>query len=185
MLDKSTTLPLVSDLNPLFFPPNGPADRELEWLFTMAESDMGNRSNFIITANGYDNLTMEDRAEAAHAQRRIGRRLQNLGGFDAGVLAAAYAARNWPKRLREKLGRVTGVAVRLASAEVGLPDDDKAMEALELETALRLDGALGRQDGNAAVARVCQRGLVLLERAFRGYVRERGGAGAKLLQGVS
>ena len=49
----------------------------------------------------------------------------------------------------------------------------------------RLDGALGRQDGNAALARFRERGLILLERAFRGYVRERGGAGGKLLQGVS
>ena len=45
--------------------------------------------------------------------------------------------------------------------------------------------AAAPDEEGAIVARVCHRGLVLLERAFRGYVRERGGAGAKLLQGVS
>ena len=107
------------------FVPSGKADKELEWFFTMAESDMGDRSNFVaslarVLPDEPGNSTMEERAEAAHAQRSLLQWIQEVGDHDAGVLKVAYVARPWPLMLREELGRLTGVVVRLGAAEIGL-----------------------------------------------------------------
>jgi hypothetical protein len=174
---------IALDPGALAFPPPGPADRELEWYFTMAESDMGDRSNFSAVL-GIPESSMEDRAEASHAQRTMRRRFVAMGMQDVGVLQVAYVARRWPLALRKKLGRVTGVVVRLAAADVGLPDDDVELGALELRTADRLNDALAR-DGTTALERVRPKGVVLLRQAFQAYLRERGGASAAMLRGTS
>ena len=88
------------------FVPTGNADEELEWFFTMAESDMGDRSNFAssmihLTAAQQENL-MDMQAEAAHAQRTLLEWIRELDDFDAGVLQAAYVARPGPLALREE-----------------------------------------------------------------------------------
>ncbi len=184
-IDTSTHVPVVPDHIPEVtqFPPPGGADRELEWFFTMAESDMDARSNF---ATVPDQLCddLDRRAEAAHAQRKILDWLKEVGDHDAGVLKVAYVARPWPLRLREELGRVTGVVVRLATAQIGLPDDDEYLDALERKTAERLDEALARE-GRGALHRYRTKGLTLLTRAFASYVRERGGPRKPILPGVT
>ena len=172
------------DADTLPFPPPGPADQELEWFFTMAESDMGARSNYAAVLDAADDLTMEDRAEAAHAQRQILKRLREVGDHDAGVLKAAYIARPWPLVLREGLGRVTGVLVRLACVDLGLPEDDAQLDALERRTADRLSVTLAQQ-GHAGLAKFHPRALAFLERAFRSYVRERGGLRLPAIKGIS
>ena len=172
------------DADTLPFPPPGPADQELEWFFTMAESDMGARSNYAAVLDAADDLTMEDRAEAAHAQRQILKRLREVGDHDAGVLKAAYVARPWPLVLREGLGRVTGVLVRLACVDLGLPEDDAQLDALERRTADRLSVTLAQQ-GHARLAKFHPRALAFLERAFRSYVRERGGLRLPAIKGIS
>jgi len=171
------------DSEALPFPPPGPADLEIEWFFTLSESDMGDHSSFAMLLVPTRSDTPEDRAEASHARRLILRRLRAIGLHDAGVLQAAYTPRPWSLALREELGRVTGVMVRLAAAEDGLPDDDAELDALERRAADRLTEALAR-DGRASLARLHARGLALLRRAFRAYVRERGGARVDALRGV-
>jgi hypothetical protein len=168
------------------FVPTGNADQELEWFFTMAESDMGDRSNYASSMIHLTPAQQEDlldmRAEAAHAQRILLERIRGMDHFDAGVLQAAYVARPGPLALREELGRLTGVVVRLAAAEAGLPEDRDALEALELRTAERLNAELAHDPGT--VRRLQRRASAMLQRAFVAYVRERGGPDAPLVRGI-
>jgi hypothetical protein len=150
----------------------------------MAECDMGARSNFADILDPPLHDATEAGAEAVRAHRRIRGWLTEVGDHDAGVLAVAYAAGPWPLTLREELGRVTGVVVRLAAAEVGLPDDDAQLEALERKTAERLTEALTRRGGEG-LERFRKKGLLLLGKAFASYVRERGGRDSPLLTGIS
>ncbi len=169
------------------FRPYGNADTELEWFFTMADSAVGSPSNFVesllpVPASWKDDDTMETRVEAAHAQRTLLKWVQEVGDFDAGVLQAAYTARPWPLLLREEFGRLTGVIVRLATVDTGLPEDPKALDAVERRTAIRLNDALPRR--GAVFDRVVPKGSQLLQAAFAAYVRERGGKERPVLQGV-
>jgi hypothetical protein len=171
-----------------WFVPRGSADKELEWFFTMAECDMAPRSAFVaslerVLPNESGDSTMEDRAEAAHAQRTLLRWIQEVGDHGAGVLKVAYTARPWPLMLREELGRLTGVVVRLRAAEIGLPDDDRELDTLEQRTAIRLNEALACGDSN--VDRLKLKASPLLQKAFIAYVRERGGRDKPVLRGVS
>jgi len=171
----------------LLFTPRGPADRELEWFFTEAESDMGSRSNYVQSLSyvppTLPDDTLDQRAEASHAQRTLLSWIRALEDFDAGVLKAAYAARRWPLLLRERFGRLTGLVVRLAAAEAGLPDDDAALAALEQRTALRLNESTSANE--EAVARLARRASPILKAAFEAYVRERGGRETPVLGGIS
>jgi hypothetical protein len=166
------------------FIPTGPADLELEWFFTMTESDMGSRSNFGVCMGEPPQDSPESCAEAARAARIIDGRLQRIGELHAGVLAAAYRARPWPLRLREALRRVTGVVVRLGSAERGLPDDLAERDHLDVRTATWLADALARGDREVLSA-LELRARVLLRAAFVGYQHVRGGGTRPVLAGVS
>jgi hypothetical protein len=185
---SNTSLIEVASLSPQIFVPRGNADKELEWFFTMAECDIAPRSAFVaslarVLPNESGDRTMEDRVEAAHAQRTLLRWIQEVGNHDAGVLKVAYEARPWPLMLREALGRLTGVVVRLAVAEVGLPDDDRELDTLEQRTAIRLNEALAC--GAESVERLKLKASPLLGKAFAAYVRERGGREKPVLRGVS
>jgi len=169
------------------FVPHGNADKELEWLFTMAECDIAPRSAFVaslahVLPNESGDSTMEDRVEASHAQRTLLRWIQEVGNHDAGVLKAAYVARPWPLMLREELGRLTGVVVRLAAAEIGLPEDDRELDTLEQRTAIRLNEALAC--GSSTLVRLSHSASPLLRKAFVAYVRERGGSKKPVLRGI-
>jgi hypothetical protein len=179
--------PHVKTQSRKLFKPYGNADKELEWFFTMAESDMGTLSNYVeslthVSPSWKDDDTMDKRVEAAHAQRTLLKWVGEVGDFDAGVLQAAYTARPWPLMLREEFGRLTGVIVRLATVDTGLPNDPKQLDALERRTAIRLTDALARRD--PIFERVVPKGNHLLKTAFDAYVRERGGKEKPVLRGV-
>ena len=169
------------------FIPYGPANTELEWFFTQSDSDMGDHSNFAASIARVDLDTQVDtidkRVEAAHAQRTILKWLRELDDFDAGVLQAAYVARPWPLTLREELGRLTGVVVRLAVVDIGLPEDDDDRRAAEERTANQLDEALA--SGEQIVSKLLLEATSILRRAYTAYVRERGGMDKAVLKGVS
>jgi hypothetical protein len=108
--------------------------RELEWFFNQADCDVGMRSNFLrvlgVEGEG-DEPSMEAKAEAAHAQRRIRRWLRSIPDRDAGVLQCAYTNRPWPAKLQGELGRLTGVVARLACAAEAVGIDAVSLEKLE------------------------------------------------------
>ena len=85
--------------------------------------------------------------------------------------------------LREELGRLTGVVVRLRAAEIGLPDDDGELDTLEQRAANRRNEALAC--GADTVDRLKHKASPLLRKAFAAYVRERGGKDKPVLRGVS
>jgi hypothetical protein len=172
-----TKLVLVhaTDKPEVLFAPTGSPDRELEWYFTMAESDMGVRSNYMAMIRQAGDDSLDTCAEAARAQTRVTKWLTALGDHDAGVLKAAYVARPWGLVFREAFGRATGVIVRLAAAEVGLPDDDAELDRLEIRTAERLS-AIFRSRGARGIEPHRTKALALLQRAYGSYVRQRGGS---------
>lgn len=179
--------PTETEIESRIYVPTGPADEELEWFFTMAESDIRGPSTFVAelarVVDDAGRVTLEDRAEAVHAHRKMMKWFVEIGDHDAGVLKVAYTARPWPLRLREELGRLTGVVIRMAAAEVGLPDDDRALDALEQRAALRLDAALA--NGERIVGKRQRAASPIFRKAFVAYVRERGGASKPVLSGVS
>lgn len=164
-------------------------ETELDWYFTMSESDLGVRSNYLdmlVPTRHRDphEDSAERRASAARARRTILgwlRRIEDAGGHHAGVLQVAYSVRPWPEPLTDRLGRLTGVVVRLASAEVGLPDDDAELDALERATAERLVVALARL-GPPAVEPLRKQASARYAEAFGAYERARGG-GPSVLAG--
>lgn len=167
------------------FTPSGPPDTELQWFFTMAESDMGSRSNFGPAIGQPHDDSPESRAQAARAHRTILEWLRQIGDPHAGVLQMAYQARPWPLPLREALGRVTGVVVHLGSAEAGpLPDDDAGRDELDLLTARRFAEALARGE-RASLAPLELRARVLLRAAVLAYEQARGGPARPVLHGVT
>jgi hypothetical protein len=170
-------MPVVTRAAPrmMTLTPTRVADTELEWFFTMAERDMGDRSNYmaaLVPARHRDPDTPERRACAARTQRTILGWLRALENTNAGILQVAYSARPWPEKLYDELGRLASVAVRLASAEAGLPDDDIDLDVLERVTAERLTAALA--GGRGALARLREEAGAKYAEAFDAYVRVRG-----------
>src|ERR1019366_6706158 len=76
--------------------------------------------------------TPEDFVEAAHAERLIRGWLRAIPSSEAGVLQAAYETRSWPRRLRDELGTLTGIVVRLACALDPWPEDRQSRELVEM-----------------------------------------------------
>jgi hypothetical protein len=156
------------------------------WLFTMSDSDIGNRSNFAASLAyvqpGVGNRAVDDCADALYAQRTLLKWIRELGDFDAGVLQAAYVARPWPIKLYEELGRLTGIVARLGAVEDGLPETREDLETLELRTATRLNEALARKA--PVLTRLVREARPLLERAFDAYVRKRGGEAEPVFRGI-
>ena len=98
----------------------------------------------------------------------IRKRLLGLSDHDAGVLMAAYAPRPWPPGLRDALGRLTGVVIRLASAGAGWPSGRPAQDVLEVRVARQLDIALGT-GGREVFAAYRTSARALLGRAIAAY----------------
>jgi hypothetical protein len=154
------------------------ADRELEWFFNAAEGDMGNRSNFC-RAMGRNQLdadrgTPEDFAEAAHSYRSIRGWLKSIPDRDAGILQCAYEPRRWPRRLREDLGKLTGLVVRLTCACDPWPDDLKARELIEMTRAGWLESQPGEDRSDVSIVKLRREAEVLFAHAIHGYDRARG-----------
>jgi hypothetical protein len=154
------------------------AVKELEWFFALSEADMGLHSNFmdgLVPERHRENheTTLERRVRACSARRVILERFAAIGRTHAGVLQAAHTTRPWSALLQAELGALTGVAVRLATAEVGLPDDADALETLERRTADRLADTLLHL-GGSALRDLRREAAALYHLALRAYERERG-----------
>jgi hypothetical protein len=150
--------------------PSWAVEDDLEWFFNRAESDMGAQSNFQAVLGRHRPMTSEDMAEACHRHRRIRSRLKAIPDAEAGVLQAAYELRAWPVALYDKLGRLTGVVVRLACALDRWPDDRPSQQALEMVRAGWLLGQ-GLHPSNATLSRLRQEATVRLTRAHAAFSR--------------
>lgn len=151
-------------------------ERELEWFFAMAEGEMGEGSNYESTlapvVPDCFEPTAEDRVEAARMDSKILARLRAMPSADAGVLQAAYEPEGWPLRLREEFGTLTGLVVRLACGEMGLPEDRHEMKGMERRVSQQLDDAC-RKHGFKPIERLRVRAQDLLNQAHHVYVEVR------------
>ena len=132
-------------------PPVGVADEELRRFFAIFD---GRRWSSVL----------EDRED----YRVVIARLRRLDEHHAGVLRAAYTPRSWPEGLREELGRLTGVVVRLASAEMGWPSEQWDQEMLEVRVATQLEVARAAS-GRVVFAPYRTHARALLRRALAAY----------------
>jgi len=146
------------------FPIPPVVEEELEWFFSVQKSHVDNES--IGDEDG-------DRAAAAIAYRKIRVWLLEMEDRDAGVLKSAYAPGPWPRELHEAVGRLTGIVVRLASAEIGWPEDPSEQEMLEARVGTYLERARV-QGGIGVLARFRPRATEYLRTAIKSYARERG-----------
>ena len=151
-------------------------EHELEWFFTMAEGEMGDGSNYeSMLANGSSDCavtTPEDRVEAARRHSKILARLRRMPSSDAGVLQAAYEPEGWPLCLREEFGTLTGLVVRLACGEIGLPSDRHERKDMERTLAKQIDDAC-RKHGFKPIERLRVSAQDLLNQAHHAYVEVR------------
>ena len=154
--------------------PTQAVEDELEWFFNQAESDMGAQSNFraSLGIDGWPPVDPEDAAEACRRFRRIRSWLKAIPDSDAGVLQTAYELHPWPVALYDKLGRLTGVVVRLACALDRWPEDRSAQRLLETVRAGWLL-AQSLTPANATLARLRHEATVRLSRATTAYARVR------------
>lgn len=154
------------------------SDLELEWFFNAVECDMGLRSNWYL-ALGPDcptavEGTPEDFVEAAHVERLIRGWLRALPDPEAGVLQAAYETRLWPRRLRDDLGTLTGVVVRLTCALDPWPDDPQSRSLVEMTRAGWLDSECEQYGAASVLAELRRAAEVRFGRAIRAYESIRG-----------
>ena len=158
---------------PHYAEPCGPADEELEWFFTMAESSMGRRSNFedSLRIQRHRRDQSESHVEAVRAHRVILERLRSIGDPHAGVLQAAYTARPWPLPLLLALGRHTGIVVRLATVQIGLLDDSH-LARVEEDVARGLLETLYKEEARLALLR--KTAATYFDDAYDAYRRKRG-----------
>jgi hypothetical protein len=87
--------------------PSREAREELRWFFNEAESEVGVPSSFAGLLGGASPASLEAterRAEALHAARKIGERLQAVSVTDVRMLEALYTERPWPRALVRALG---------------------------------------------------------------------------------
>jgi hypothetical protein len=153
-------------------------EAELEWFFNLAECEMGVGSNFLplLECGGepVDWTTPEDRLEAAHAWRLIRGWLRTMPDSDAGVLQAAYETRLWPRTLRDELGTLTGIVVRLACATDPWPQDRESQQLIEMARAGWLAGECRDRGKYGPVSRLRGEAKVRLARALHVYRCVRG-----------
>ena len=105
--------------------PNPETDRELEWLFTSAETEIGTSSNWepfvdaaLSGARGIEGDGLDEadrRADAMHRAGTIVGWLEAMPPPLMAVLVAAYEPRSWPAHYALKLGRLAGVVATLDS----------------------------------------------------------------------
>jgi hypothetical protein len=146
------------------FPISPAVDEELEWFFAVQNGDVE-----------YESWGDEDGGYTAGAMayRKIRIWLLEMEDRDAAVLKSAYTPGPWPAQLHETLGRLTGVVVRLASAEIGWPEDSAEQDKLEARAGAYLDRARV-QSGTAPLTRFRSRATELLRSAIQSDARERG-----------
>jgi hypothetical protein len=123
--------------------PSETVDTELAWFFNAAEGELGDESNFgrlfSSVSNSGEWRTPEAHVEAARAYYRIRAWLRAMPDSDAGVLQAAYEPRPWPRRVRQELKLLTGIAVRLTTDPATWPERRELQLADDAENAKILD----------------------------------------------
>jgi hypothetical protein len=138
-------------------------DFELGWFFEKHEDAMGSPAD----------PTNLDRVWEHIAYKTIRRWLCALDDYEAGVLRCAYASGPRPPHLEKRLGNLTTLVVRLASAEEGWPEDASERDKLEARVAARLEEEHARDEWRA-VLRHARTASELLRAAVKAYSRERG-----------
>jgi len=161
--------------------PTVAVEKELEWFFNRAESDMGLRSNFLASLGrhgpGPQVPSPEDGVEAAHRWRHVRGWLAAIEATHAGVLRCAYELRDWPVALWGAYGRLTGIVVRLSCAHDvarGLAEERRAQAILETDHAAWLAAECHRAALDPAFARLRRDAQARLARAGAAYTRVRG-----------
>jgi hypothetical protein len=142
-------------------------DEELRWFFSVHDGLRGSPFFEELAARRHPEVPESDDHEA-RVYRQIRERLLGLSDHDAGVLKAAYTPRPWPPRLRDELGRLTGIVVRLASAETEWPSETSEQELREVKVAKRLDLAVVTV-GREVLAAYRTPARALLKRAVGAY----------------
>jgi hypothetical protein len=127
------------------------ADEELRWFFSVPVDITG----------------------GSRVYRQIRRWLLAIPERDAGVLKAAYTPGPWPDGLGAALGRLTGILVRLVSAEAGWPEQSWDRDLLEARTAKHLEASRAKV-GSGVLAPYREQAIELLKTARNSYLRERG-----------
>jgi hypothetical protein len=137
-------------------------ESELEWFFDCREKN----EKPVLAADASPSWE-------AIAYQTIDGWLSAIDAYDAGVLEAAYGNGPRPRGLLHRLGRLTGVVVRLASLDAGWPPEKQEQRRLEERTAKRLDEEYpGRRP--RTVRRYVEPAAGLLRTAVRAYSDERG-----------
>ena len=128
----------------------GTYDVELEWFWNRAQAEMGMRSGFEsqlgVRAPHAGAPAPDEVVDAAHAYRQIERWLERVLPLHVAVLKAAYEACPWPTPLYDELGRLTGIAVRLACVYAGetCPEDEPSLRRVLLTRAAVLSAECER-----------------------------------------
>ena len=161
--------------------PTVAVEKELEWFFNRAESDMGLRSNFLASLGRHGPGPLvpspEDAVEAAHRWRHIRGRLAAIEATHAGALRCAYELRDWPVVLWDVYGRLTGIVVRLACARDivrGVAEGLHALAVLEMNHAAWLAAQCYRAAIDPMFARLRREAQTRLVLASRLYTDARG-----------
>ena len=162
--------------------PSREIDAELDWFFNRAECDMGLQSNYLAMLGrhgpGSSIPSPEQAVDAAHRFRLVLRWLKALDTGDAGVLQCAYELRAWPIPLWDRLGRLTGIVVRIACAMDPLPGNRDVLQVVEMARADWLAKGCARGEVDAelrALRREAEGRFVQAHRAY-GARRPKGGS---------
>jgi hypothetical protein len=156
------------------------SDTELDWFFNLAEIETGAPSNFgrllSSVADDGHRRTPDDQAEALRSYRRILGWLRAMPDSDAGVLQAAYEPHDWPRAVRARFGRLTGIAVRLTCSLDTWPEDKRDQEVMEMARARELDTKCAAEKGSAKfLATLQEQAEARLSTALRAYLAVRDG----------
>jgi hypothetical protein len=162
--------------------PRRDVEAELDWFFNRAECDMGVQSNYLamlgLHGPGSNVPSPEDAVLAAHRFRHILRWLKAIDTADAGVLQCAYELRAWPIPLWDRLGRLTGIVVRIACAMAPLPGARDALQAIEMARADLLAVRCARAGIDAELHAMRREAEARFAHAHQAYSAVRGEGGS-------
>jgi hypothetical protein len=158
------------------------AQKELAWFFPKADVvGKATQSFEVLAPRGTALGQLNGQVLAIRAYNAILERLRTIGDPHAGVLACAYAERSWPEALATPFGRLTGIMVRIATAQSNaLPDDDDARAVLEMRAATGLAHEVAVH-GRAPLRMLRQAAGKRYVTAFGAYERQRGRLSSILL----
>jgi hypothetical protein len=146
------------------------AEDDLDWFYTRAASELGQRSNFFVMFTGGNaqpgSEVMSDvRIAAMSRQRRVWRRLTRVPYPLQQVLQARFEAREWPKEARQVFGPGVGVAVRTEAAKERFRRDAGKRRARAETVAIWLEGVCARSKSGGRAERALALEVIVLVRA--------------------